>query len=637
MTKYDKSADPVTQEALEKAHNQGRETVWTRYGKMQPACGFGELGICCTVCYMGPCRIDPFGEGASVGICGADASVIAARNLARGVAAGTAAHSDHARGVIDTLEAVSAGEESGYRISDEAKFERLCSELGVKGDSLREKAAALAERLRLEFGRSSGDFAFLHRAPLPMRERWARIGVTPRAIDREVTEVMHRTHMGVDSDMENILLQAFRCALADGWGGSMIATEIQDALFGSPSPIRSKVNLGVLKEDLVNIVVHGHEPVLSEMLVIAAREPESQMRAGAAGAKGINLTGICCTANELLMRQGYPIAGNFLQQELAISTGAVELMVVDVQCIQPALQDFAGHYHTKLITTSEKAKITGAQHIEIEPHNALEKAREVIYAAIDNFRNRVTEAVDIPEGEMDLVAGFTAENTFRHLGGRFRASYRPLNDAIAAGRIRGVAAVIGCCTPKVQHDFNHLTLVRELIARDVLVVQTGCSAIACAKAGLMRPEAAEESAGEGLREVCEAVGLPPVLHLGSCVDNSRILMACVNMALEGGIGADFAELPVAGCAPEAMSEKAAAIAFYAAASGIYTVFHPPMRVFGSKRVFDFLTGGMERLLGGKLAFEGDPVKIADMMVSHIDSKRKSLNLQPMMYQARKTG
>ncbi len=637
MSFKEKSADPVTQEALNKAHSQGRETVWTRYGKMQPSCGFGELGICCTVCYMGPCRIDPFGEGASVGVCGADANVIAARNLARGVAAGTAAHSDHARGVLEALEAVGAGGESGYRISDEDRFETLCLELGVKGDSIREKAAALTERLKLEFGRIGGGFAFVHRAPLPMRERWQRAGTLPRAIDREVTEVMHRTHIGVDADSESILLQAFRCAIADGWGGSMIATEIQDALFGSPSPIRSKVNLGVLKEDQVNLVVHGHEPVLSEMLVVAAREPEALRRAESVGAKGINLTGICCTANELLMRQGYPIAGNFLQQELAISTGAVELMAVDVQCIQPALQEFAGHYHTKLITTSDKAKITGAEHIEIEPGNALEKAREVIYAAIDNYRNRNPEAVDIPEGEMDLVAGFTAENTFRHLGGRFRASYRPLNDAIAAGRIRGVAAVIGCCTPKVKHDFNHLTLVRELIARDVLVVQTGCSAIACAKAGLMRPEAAEECAGEGLREVCEAVGLPPVLHLGSCVDNSRILMACANMVREGGIGADFAELPVAGCAPEAMSEKTASIAFYTAASGIYTVFHPPMRVFGSKTVLDFLTEGMERILGGKLAFEGDPVKMAEMMVSHIDAKRKSLNLQPMMYKAKKTG
>ena len=637
MKTSDKSIDPVTVEALEKADAQGRSTIWSRHQKMIPVCGFGELGICCTICLMGPCRIDPFGEGAQVGICGADADTIAARNLARAVAAGAAAHSDHARGVVETLEEIAKGNDSGYRINDIDRFEALCAELGVEGDSVQDKAGKLAERLMLEFGRYKGDFGFIHRAPEGQRERWALCRAAPRAIDREIAEVMHRTHMGVDADPVSIIDQAFRCAIGDGWGGSMMATEVQDILFGSPEAIRSKVNLGVLKEDMVNVVVHGHEPILSEMLVMASREPEILCRAEEAGAKGINLTGICCTANELLMRQGYPIAGNFLQQELAISTGAVDLMAVDIQCIQPALSEFASHYHTKLITTSEKAKIPGAEHIEITPENALGKAREVIITAVENFRNRVPEMVDIPEGVTDLVAGFTAENTFQYLGGRFRASYRPLNDAIASGRIRGVAGVVGCCTPKVKHDYNHLTLVRELIARDVLVVQTGCSAIACAKAGFMRPEAAEEYAGDGLREVCEAVGIPPVLHFGSCVDNSRILMACVNMVREGGIGADISELPVAGCAPEAMSEKAASIAFYVAASGIYTVFHPPMRVMGSKKVLDYLTDGMERKYGGKLAFEGDPYKIADMMVNHIDSKRKALGLQPMMYKARRVG
>jgi carbon-monoxide dehydrogenase catalytic subunit len=546
------------------------------------------------------------------------------------VAAGTAAHSDHARGVLETLHSVASGEGSGYRIADSAKLDSLCAEFGVSGGSLAEKAGNLAERLLREFGRMKGDFAFIHRAPLGQRERWLRAGVTPRAIDREVTEVMHRTTQGVDADPESILDSAFRCALADGWGGSMIATEVQDALFGSPQAIRSKVNLGVLKRDKINVVVHGHEPVLSEMLVMASKEPDILAKAHAVGAIGINLSGICCTANELLMRQGYPIAGNFLQQELAIATGAVEAMVVDVQCIQPSLQEFVSHFHTKLVTTSEKAHIPGAQSFHIEPGNALEQARTIIELAIDNFENRDVSNVDIPQAEMDLVAGFTADNVFRYLGGKFRATYRPLNDAIFAGRIRGVAAVVGCTTPKVKHDFNHLTLVRALIARDVLVVQTGCSAIACAKAGLLRPEAGAEFAGKGLREVCDAVGIPPVLHLGSCVDNSRVLNACINMVKEKGIGGDFSELPVSACAPEAMSEKAAAIAFYASASGVYTVFNPPLRVFGSKVVMDYLTNGMERKYGGKLAFESDPLKMAEMMIAHIDGKRKALGLQKMM-------
>jgi carbon-monoxide dehydrogenase catalytic subunit len=630
MPLNEKSIDPVTIQALKKADEQGYYTIWSRYQKMLPLCGFGELGLCCTVCFMGPCRIDPFGEGAQVGICGADADTIASRNLARAIAGGTAAHSDHARNVIETLNSVAEGN-SFYRITDERKFELLNREFGISGESQKEKVSQLAHRLKSDFGGDNGDFAFIKRAPLGQRERWLRSGVIPRAIDREVTEVMHRTTQGVDAEMESILRQAFRCALADGWGGSMMATEVQDVLFGSPQAIRSKVNLGVLKKDMVNIVVHGHEPVLSEMLVLASREQEMIKRAQEVGAKGINLCGICCTANELLMRQGYPIAGNFLQQELAVATGAVELLVVDVQCIQPSLTEIMGHYHTKIISTSEKAHIPGAESVVIEPANALQKAREVVMKSIENYHNRNLDLVDIPEGEMDLVAGFTAENVFRYLGGKYRASYRPLNDAIVSGRIRGVAAVVGCTTPKVKHDFNHLTLVKELIARDVLVVQTGCSAIACAKAGFLRPEAAEEYAGEGLTEICTAVGIPPVLHLGSCVDNSRILMACVHMVEEGGIGADFTELPVVACAPEAMSEKSAAIAFYVATSGIFTVFNPPMRVFGAKKLLEYLTNGIEKKFGGKLAFEGDPVKIAKMMVEHIDGKRKALGLQPMMY------
>lgn len=410
----------------------------------------------------------------------------------------------------------------------------------------------------------------------------------------------------------------------------MIATELQDVLFGTPSPLRAKVNLGVLDPEAVNIVVHGHEPTLSEMIVLAAQDPELRRLAEEVGAKGINIAGICCTANEILMRHGIPVAGNFLQQELAVMTGVVDAMVVDVQCIMPALSDLAKHFHTRLITTSPKAVIPGAEHVEFSEERALEIAKEIVRKGIENFPRRNGKAV-VPDEQMDLIAGFTAESVFYFLGGRYRATYRPLNDAIIDGRLRGVAGIVGCNNPKITHDWAHVEMAKELIKHDVLVVTTGCSAIADAKAGLLRPEVAFELAGKGLQEICEAVGIPPVLHLGSCVDNSRILITLTNIVHEGGLGDDISDIPAAGAAPEWMSEKAVSIGFYFVASGVFTVLGQPFPVTASERLTKFLTEEIEELVGGKFAFEPDPIKAAHLMIEHIDRKRHALKLRAPMY------
>jgi carbon-monoxide dehydrogenase catalytic subunit len=448
--------------------------------------------------------------------------------------------------------------------------------------------------------------------------------MVPRGIDREIVEMMHRTSMGVDQDHSNIMLQGNRAALSDGWGGSMIATELQDILFGTPSPLRGQVNLGVLSKDDVNIVVHGHEPVLSEMLVLATRNEELLKLAKSKGAKGINLVGICCTANEILLRHGLPIAGNVLQQELAVITGAVEAMVVDVQCIMPSLPELCKCRHTKLITTSSKGRIPGATHYAFSEESALQTAREIVQEAINNFPNRGN--VNIPNEKMDLIAGFSHEAITYMLGGSYRGSYHPLNDNIINGRIKGVAGVVGCCNPKVVHDQGHVELVKELIANDILVVQTGCSAIACAKAGLMIPESAEQYAGKGLAEVCRTVGMPPVLHSGSCVDNSRILVALSEMVKAGGLGKDISDLPVAGAAPEWMSEKAIAIGQYFVASGVFTVFGVGLPVRGSEVFYRHLSEEHETMLGGMWAVEPDIHQMATLMIDHINKKRKALGI-----------
>ncbi|MDP2919935.1 MAG: anaerobic carbon-monoxide dehydrogenase catalytic subunit, partial [Dehalococcoidia bacterium] len=499
-------------------------------------------------------------------------------------------------------------------------------ELGVKiGDrSNNEIAKEVGEKCLEDFGRQEGEILFVRRAPVKRQELWRKLDVVPRGIDREVVEAMHRTHMGTDQDYENLLLQAARTALADGWGGSMIATELQDIMFGTPAPVLSQINLGVLKADEVNMIVHGHEPALAEMLAIASQDPEMVAYAKSKGAKGINLAGMCCTANEILMRHGVPIAGNFLQQELAIITGALDAMVVDVQCIMQGLADVARCYHTRLITTDARAKIQGATHMQFDEANAYESAKSIVKVAVDNFPNRKPN-IYIPQHKSELIAGFSHETINYLLGGMFRASYRPLNDNIINGRIRGVAGVVGCSNARVTHDESHVTLVKELIKNDVLVLLTGCAAMAVAKAGLMVPEGAQYC-GEGLRSVCEAVGIPPVLHLGACVDNCRILVAATAMVKDGGLGDDISDLPVAGAAPEWMSEKALAIGQYFVSSGAYVLFGVSWPTIGSKEVTDFMFNGMEKLYGGRWDFETDPKKMAEKMIAHIDSKRKALGI-----------
>jgi len=632
--KKPKSIDQATLDMHAKAQADGVSTAFDRADAMKP-CPIGAEGSCCKNCSMGPCRVPlPKGKDETPedkkkrrGICGATAETISARNFIRMVAGGAAAHSDHGRGVAELFIAVAKGEAPGYSIRDEQKLLALALEWGVEiGERSNEDIALeIGEMALAEYGKQEGEVRMCSRAPLKRQEIWREKGLMPRGIDREIVEIMHRTHIGVDQDYVNLLNQGVRASIGDGWGGSMIATDLQDILFGTPTPVTGSVNLGVFKEDEVNLVIHGHEPLLSEMIVAVASEPAMLDLAKSKGAKGINLSGICCTANEILMRHGVPLAGNFLQQEMAIVTGAVDAMVVDVQCIMQSIADVASCYHTKIITTSSKAKIPGATHIEFSEHDAVAGARAIVKAAVENFSNRGNN-VRIPKQKCDLVAGFSHETIGYLMGGVYRASYKPLNDNIINGRIRGVAGVVGCNNARTTHDNDHIAMVKELIKNDVLVLQTGCSAIACANAGLMMPEAAKKFAGPGLAEVCETVGLPPVLHLGSCVDNSRILIAATAMVKEGGLGDDLCDLPVVGAAPEWMSEKAISIGQYFVASGVYTMFCTTWQTLGSKDVTKYLFEEMGELVGGTWDFEPDPIEAAHKMIAKIDEKRAALGI-----------
>ena len=625
----ERSSDPAAHQMLIRADELNLSTAFSRAEDMVP-CNIGAAGMCCRICGMGPCRLTKDGQ---TGVCGATIDTIQARNLIRSIAAGSAAHSDHGRDMAFILKAVANGEAEGYMIRDVAKLRIVAEKYNIPIDkrSPNEIANDLADLFIAQFGQQQGKLAPVTRAPEKRQKLWDELGVTPRGVDREVVEALHRTHMGDDQDAEHILSHAIRTSLADGWGGSMIATDVSDILFGTPAPVLGQANLGVLKEDMVNVIVHGHEPTLSQMIVAASQDPEIIEYARAAGAKGVNLSGICCTANEILMRQGIPAAGNFLHQELAILTGSVEAMVVDVQCIMQALVDLASNFHTQIITTSAKVRIKGAVHIQFEERHALTVAKQILRTAIDNFKNR--GETNIPQVREDLVPGFSHEYINYMLGGTYRASFRPLNDAIMSGRIRGVAAIVGCNNPRSKQDYLHTHVTQELLKQDVLVVETGCGAIASAKLGLLLGEAGLDKVGPGLQEVCETVGIPPVLHMGSCVDNSRILTVLTQMVEEGGLGDDIDQIPAVGLAPEWMSEKALSIGAYCVASGAYVIFGGsspvsgmPDRVADSDIVLNYLSQGWEKLYGGKMEFVTDVDVMIQKTLEHIDKKRAALGL-----------
>jgi carbon-monoxide dehydrogenase catalytic subunit len=634
------SVDPVTVQMLQKAQEAGIETIFDRAEKMKP-CPIGAEGACCRICSQGPCRVPKpkkAGEDTKgrMGLCGATAETIVARNFARMVAAGSASHNDHSRGTALLFKEVAHGKAQGYQIKDVAKLKKIAKDWDVaisegEGDDKKPRsveaiAQEMADKVLKMFGQQEGELNYIRRAPKKRQEIWRAEGVVPRGCDIEIVELMHRTHMGVDQEYHNIIKQCTRTALSDGWGGSMISTDLQDILFGCPVPVSGEINLGVLKEDYVNIVIHGHEPLLPEMIYVASQEPEMIQYAQNKGAKGIQLAGMCCSANEILMRHGIPIAGNYLQQELAMITGAVDAMVVDVQCEMQSLANIAKCYHTKLITTDNRAMIEGAtMHIPFDEHHALDVARQVVREAIDNFPNRKA-AVLIPEGKTPTVVGFSYETIQYLLGGSIRGSYYTLNDNIIGGRVRGIAGVVGCNNCRTMHDNSHLTMIKEFLKNDVIVLTTGCSAMTAGKFGLLTPESAKEHCGPGLAEVCETVGIPPVLHMGSCVDNSRILMAATACVKAGGLGNDISDLPAAGAAPEWMSEKAIAIGHYFVTSGVYTVFGVTFPTTGSDGLTDYLFQGIEETYGGKWDFEVDPELAAKKMIAHIDKKRAALGI-----------
>ena len=621
--------EAATNSLLENGKKVGADSWQQRVKNQTPHCGFGESGTCCRICSMGPCRITP---KAPRGICGCDVHGIVGRNFLRFTAGGSATHSDHGREIMHTL--YQAKEGGNYQVKDPEKLIRIAKEWGVEteGKDIYDLAHEMAEIGLLEYGKPFGTQRFLKRAPEHTQKLWHDAGIEPRAIDREVATALHMTHMGNSSLPEALVRQALRCGLSDGWGGSMMGTEFSDVMFGTPRPIDTTANIGVMEKDNVNIVVHGHDPSLSEMIVYWANDPEMIAYAKSMGAKGITISGVCCTANEVAMRHGIPMAGNFLSQENVVLTGACEAIVVDVQCIFPALGPLSKCFHTKFITTSPICRMPDSEFIQFSAENAGENAKAIVKMAIENFKNRDQSLVNIPNQVQKTRVGYSVEAIVKVLDGVANSQVdefgttKPLLECVTSGVLRGAVAMVGCNNPKVRPDTAHIELMKKLLKNDIIVILSGCSAQAAAKAGLMDPVQAKEYCGAGLKRVCELANIPPVLHMGSCVDISRMLILAAELAKDSGL--KISQLPVVGCAPEWMSEKAVSIGNYVVATGLDTFLGVDPYVKGSSEMVNWLTGedGINKWVEAKYTVEHDIEKLGDLMIARIEEKRAALGI-----------
>lgn len=618
--------EAATNRLLETGAKVGADAWQLRVKNQTPHCKFGEQGVCCRICSMGPCRITP---KAPRGICGCDVHGIVARNYLKFTAGGSATHSDHGREICHTLYCSSP--DGAYKVKDPEKLVKIAKEWGVEteGKDIYDLAHEVAVLGMEEYGKVFGTQRFLKRAPKHTQEIWEREEIAPRAIDREVSCSLHMTHMGCSSLPEALIRQSLRSGLSDGWGGSMAGTEFSDVLFGTPKPIDTEANLGVMEVENVNIVVHGHDPSLSEMICEYADDPEMIAYAKSKGAKGITVSGVCCTSNEVAMRRGIPMAGNFLQQENVVLTGACEAIVVDVQCIFPALGPLSKCFHTKFITTSPIAQMPDSEFIRFNAETAAENAKAIVKAAIDNFENRKPDLVYIPDMKQKATVGYSLEAIVKTLDGVTNSQVdelgttKPLIECITSGVIRGAVAMVGCNNPKIRPDSAHIELMKKLIANDVIIVASGCSAQAAAKAGLMDKQA-KELCGAGLKRVCELADIPPVLHMGSCVDISRMMNLVAELAKDSGL--NISQLPVVGCAPEWMSEKAVSIGNYVVATGIDTYLGVDPYVSGSDKVAELLTSGIRDWVEAAYTVEKDIDKLGDAMMARIEEKRAALGI-----------
>lgn len=602
----------------------GVSDVFQRYQLQQPQCAFGRLGICCQLCSHGPCRIT---RRTDRGICGADANTIAARNLLRLATHGTGAYSHHLRTTLKTLRNAAGGGFPGLR--DLGKLQAVAGSLGLGAEGRPSETAAtqLADLFDRELVRPADEESGIvaHWAPESRQRVWRALGIFPGGPHSELADALAKSMTSIDTDPADLLLTAMRLAIATGYVEMMGIEALQDVLFGHPRIAKTRTGIGVLDPAYVNIVAHGHEPFMAEAVMDVAQEGELVALARAAGAQGIKLYGSMDTGQELLQRKAdHPVfagqIGNWLTQEFMVYTGAVDLVMMDMNCSIPGLKMAADARHTRLLPVSKIVRMAGvAEAVDYAPDAAHQQARQIVRMAIEQYRRRDPRLVQVPNDQQEAMVGFGIESIVEALGG----TLEPLLDAVKQGSIKGIAAVVGCTNNANGHDHISIALTRELIKRDILVINSGCVSSGVQNQGLMQPAAAGQ-AGAGLQAVCRALGVPPALNFGTCTDIGRIVQA-VN-AIAGALGVDPAQLPVAASAPEYLEQKAVVDGFFGVASGLLVHLAPMPPVGGAAEVVALLTSDVEKLTGGKILVELDPRRAAEEIERHMLQKREALGI-----------
>lgn len=616
----EQTPDPAVREMLLRMQEVGIDTVFDRFERQQPQCSFGIAGICCKNCFMGPCKIT---KKAPRGVCGADADLIVARNMLRSLAAGAAAHGARGRESMLALKRAGAGA-IDLPILGESKIRAVCGKYGIDtaGKTLDELAVEVADTLLDDLSRTvpAPHKTLQAFAPPERLHTWEELDILPISVYHEVFESLHATSVGTDGDWRHVMQQFLRTGVAFAWTSCLGSSIAMDSLFGAPVRRTTQVNLGALRRGWVNIAVHGHSPLMVSEIVRVGRSPEYQQRARDIGAEGIQFYGICCSGLSAMYRYGGVIPlSNAVGAELVLGTGALDLWVADVQDVFPSIMDVAKCFKTTVVTTSDSARLPGAEHYDFDHHHANidqihELAVKIVNRSLESHAARTGVPVCIPQYETEVELGFSAEFAAQRFG------FDAIAQALADGRIRGIVNLVGCNNPRLVYEKAIVEVCDYLIAHDVLVMTNGCASFPLMKLGYCSTKALDRT-GEGLRSFLGG-DVPPVWQMGECLDNARAsaLFSGVAQAAERPIK----ELPFAFSSPEWSNEKGicAALAFRLLGMNSYHSVHAPVQ--GSAKVQEFMERGTKPLLGSEMIVDVDHGALARRIVADMDERRAAL-------------
>lgn len=623
--------DPAMREMYQVVHNAGMTNVFDRFSQQQPTqCKFCIEGLSCQLCANGPCRIS---KRAPRGVCGVDAHTMVARNFVyRHVTIGTSANIFHCHQAARTLKAAGEHPESGLKIRDPEKLKKYADMVGLNINQPIEKIAVDFAQWVMDdihsphHVESKAVEAF---APTRRKELWRKLGLFPGGGYSEVAYAQTRCMTNFSSDPVDFLLNSVRLGIANEYQGLFLLDIIQEILMGTQEIQIKQQNMGLLKENMVNIVTNGHMPLLAHVAIDLASTHEWQQKAKEAGAEGIQILGHVCEGQQLINYEGTHNQkgyggqeGEWLSQEYLLATGAVDLFMFDYNCTVPTMPLFAKRFGTKLLSTHPVIKLQGTETLDFIPEKMSEQAAKALEMAIEAFKKRKAEnrKIYIPPHVSDCMVGFSTESVKKALGG----SFEPLIEQIVKGNIRGIATIVGCTTARYgQGGSNIFKIAKGLIKNNILVLSGGCTSAVMEYTGLAHPNAAQEC-GEGLKAVCEQLGIPPVLSYGACVDIGKMTHTAKEIA--DALDVDTNKLPLVIGAPEYLEQKAVADACTAVALGWLVHIAPVPSITGSDLVVKTLTETTETLGLGKIVVEMDAEKTIQIYVDHIEKKRKELGL-----------